>query len=271
MRNPLHTTKPSLLFFLYLLMLTAITRPLAAAELSLAVHPLLSAERTRQVYQPLVDYLSQASGQKIKLVTNINYLAHWQAMKREQYDLILDGPHFTAYRINKMNYTALAKFPGLMSHSLVAHEDNMILEPSELIGKTIATTASPALAALYLNLIFPNPMRQPNIVETPNVDQAAELAMQGKVAAAIIPTPIVARYPGLVTIYVTEQGPSLGISASPMLSAELQQSLRSALLDATNNPAGRKALESLTAETLEPANNSTFQDMDLLLEGTWGY
>jgi phosphonate transport system substrate-binding protein len=243
----------------------------AAAELTFAVHPVLPQARTIQVYQPLAAYLSKATGQNIKLVTNSNFLTHWQAMKRGQYDLILDGPHFTDYRVKKMGYTVLAKLPEVVSYTLVANENQMVLEPVELVGKTIATTASPAIGALRLVELYPNPLRQPTIVETPDSEQAAELAVQGKVTAAIIPAPLVGRYPNLTTVATTEQIPSPGISASPKVSPELQQALRRALLDAPNSPDGRKALEALNTPTLEAADNTSFQGLERLLEGMWGY
>jgi len=243
----------------------------AVAELTFAVHPVLPQARTIQVYQPLVSYLSKATGQDIKLVTSANFLTHWQMMKRGGYDLILDGPHFTDYRVKKMGYTVLAKLPEVVSHALVANEDQMILEPAELVGKTIATTAAPAVGALQLAELYPNPLRQPTIVETPDFQEAAELAAQGKVVAAMIPSPLVGRYPNLTTVLTTAQVPSPGISASPKVGGELQQALRRALLDAPNSPDGRKALEALNTGALEPADNSSFQGMAKLLEGIWGY
>lgn len=262
---------PALHRLVAMLALLAATLPVLAAELTFAVHPVLPQARTVQVYQPLVDYLSQATGQKIRLVTNTNFLTHWQAMKRDKYDLILDGPHFTAYRIARMGYTALAKLPEVISYTLVANENQMILEPTELIGKTIATTPAPAIGALRLAEIYPNPLRQPAIVETPDAEQAAELAVQGKVAAAMIPAALVGRYPGLTTVLTTEQVPSPGISVSPAVSVELQQALRRALLDAPNTPEGRKALEALNVPALEPADDDSFHGLERLLEGMWGY
>lgn len=257
--------------FIAMLALLAAATGAAAADLTFAVHPVLPQARTMQVYQPLAAYLSKATGQNIKLVTNSNFLTHWQAMKRGQYDLILDGPHFTDYRVKKMGYTVLAKLPEVVSYTLVANENQMILEPAELVGKTIATTASPAVGALRLVELYPNPLRQPTIVETPDSEDAAEMAVQGKVAAAMIPAPLVGRYPSLTTVATTEQIPSPGISASPKVSAELQQALRRALLDAPNTPDGRKALEALNAPLLEAADNKSFQGMERLLEGMWGY
>jgi phosphonate transport system substrate-binding protein len=243
----------------------------SAAELTFAVHPVLPQQRTLQVYQPLADYLSRATGQTIRLVTSPNFLTHWQMMKRGGYDLILDGPHFTDYRVQKMGYTVLAKLPDVVSYTLVANENLMVLEPAELVGKTIATTAAPAVGALRLVELYPHPLRQPTIVETPDSEQAAELAVQGKAAAAMIPAPLVGRYPSLTTVATTEQLPSPGISASPAVSAELQQALRRALLDAPNTPDGRTALEALNAPALEPADNGSFQGQERLLEGMWGY
>jgi phosphonate transport system substrate-binding protein len=253
------------------LTLLAVVTGATAAELTFAVHPVLPQARTIQVYQPLATYLSKATGQNIKLVTSPNFLAHWQMMKRGEYDLILDGPHFTDYRVKKMGYTVLAKLPEVVSHALVANEEQMILEPAELVGKTIATTAAPAVGALQLAELYPNPLRQPRIVETPDFQEAAELAAQGKVAAAMIPSPLVGRYPNLITVHTTTQVPSPGISASPKVGAELQQALRRALLDAPNNPDGRKALEALNTAALEAADDSSFQGMAQLLEGMWGY
>jgi ABC-type phosphate/phosphonate transport system, periplasmic component len=262
---------PALYRLVSVISLLIITLPAMAAELTFAVHPVLPQARTVQVYEPLANYLSRVTGQKIRLVTNSNFLTHWQAMKRDKYDLILDGPHFTDYRVKNMGYTVLAKLPDVVSYTLVSNENLMIMEPSELVGKTIATTASPAIGALRLVELYPNPLRQPTIVETPDSEQAAELTVQGKVAAAMIPAPLVGRYPSLVTVVTTEQLPSPGISASPAVSPELQQALRRALLDAPNSADGRKALEALNAPVLEPADNKSFQGLERLLEGMWGY
>jgi ABC-type phosphate/phosphonate transport system substrate-binding protein len=274
MINKFHGARRSSAFLsrpVLMLVLLAATTMTTAAELTFAVHPVLPQQRTLQIYQPLADYLAQVTGQQIRLITSSNFLAHWQMMKRDNYDLILDGPHFTAYRTKNMGYTVLAKLPDIVSYTLVANEEQMILDPLELIGKTIATTPSPALGALRLIEIYPNPLRQPILVETPDSEQAAELAVQGEVVAAMIPAPLVGRYPSLTTVTTTEQLPSPAISASPAVDLELQQALRQALLNAPNNPEGRKALEALNAPLLEAADNQRFQGLERLLEGMWGY
>lgn len=245
--------------------------PLKAAELTLAVHPVLPTKQTVAIYQPLADYLSQATGHTIRLETTNNFLVHWQKMKRGNFDLILDGPHFTGYRVQKMGYTALAKLPEVVSYTLVAHEDLFVLEPRDLIGKTIATLPSPGLGALRLADLYPNPMRQPRIVEADNSVAAAEKVLDGQAAAAIIPAPLVGRFPTLVTVTTTEQVPAPAISASSKVEPSVQQAIKKALLEAANHPVGQKALEAVNTTAFEPGDNATYAPYAELLQEVWGY
>lgn len=245
--------------------------PVHAADLRFAVHPVLPKQETIRVYEPLVKYLEQATGLSIELVTTGNFLVHWQLVRRGELQLILDGPHFTGYRADKMGYTALAKFPAVVSYTLVANADAFILDASELVAKRIATTPSPALGALRLTQLFPNPMRQPQIVEADDSLKAAELALAGETVAAIIPTQMVARFPGLITVTSTEQVPAPALSASPEVSPELKERIRQALLSAHENDAGRRALEPINVPRFEPADNAGYAGQAKLLEGVWGY
>jgi ABC-type phosphate/phosphonate transport system substrate-binding protein len=243
----------------------------AADELLFAVHPVLSEQRTREVYQPLVDYLQQATGQRIRLATTPNFLVHWQKMKRGDLHFILDGPHFTDYRLQKMGYTLLAKLPDVVSYTLVANEDQFALEPSDLIGKTVATSGSPALGALRLAQMYPHPTRQPRIIETDDSNAAAEMAVAGKVAGAMIPAPLVGRYPSLTTVATTEQVPAPGISAGPAVDAKVREAVRQALFAAANSEAGRAALKAVTIEAFEAADAAAYRGQQQLLDGVWGF
>lgn len=261
--------RPSIFALASVLWLTAL--PAQAAEWSFAIHPVLPRERTVEVYQPLLDYLKQATGHSFRLETSGNFLSYWHLMKRGNFDLVLDGPHFTDYRAQKMGYMVLAKLPDVVSYTLVANENLMALEPTDLIGKTIATTPSPALGALRLAELYPNPLRQPTIVETDDSVDAAEKVVAGKVAGAMIPAPLVGRFPSLTTVATTGQVPSPAISASTKVPTDVQQAIKKALLEAPNHPAGKKALEAMNTPTLEDSNNHAYAGMARLLEGVWGY
>ena len=132
-----------------------------AQEQALRLAVYLPQTQTRDTYQPLANYLSARIDRPVELVTTLNFLTHWQLFKRENYEMVLDGPHFTDYRVQKMGYRPLVKFPSLVSYSLVTSEDVLVLEPDDLIGRKIAVPPSPGLGALWLNTIFTKPLQQP--------------------------------------------------------------------------------------------------------------
>lgn len=255
-----------------LLFVTSLTVTAAnAVEYTLAVHPVLPTAETRKVYQPLANYLAQKTGHDFTIITNTNFLTHWQTTKKGEYDLILDGPQFTGYRLEKLNYTVLAKFPDVVSYTLVAGENEMILEPKELIGKKVATTPSPALGALRLHRLFPNPLRQPAFVETDDSETSAEFVLEGKAQAAIIPAAMVGNYPQLITVINTEQLPAPAFSASPEVEDEVKSAISRALLEAENSDEGRKVLNSLQIERFTSSDGSEYRPHAKLLEGMWEY
>jgi phosphonate transport system substrate-binding protein len=256
---------------LLLILLFGWHNSLLAGEYTLAIHPVLSPEQTRQAYRPLLDYLAEKTGHSFTIITNSNFLTHWQSTKKDKYDLVLDGPQFTGYRVRKLDYTVLARFPDVVSYTLVAGEDELVLDAKELIGKTIATTPSPALGALRLQQIYPNPLRQPRIMETNSSTVAAERVLQGKANAAIIPAAMVGNFPQFITVLNTEQVPAPALSASPRVKAEMSQAISQALLEASENPKGKKALETINIERFIASDGSEYRPHAELLKGMWEY
>jgi phosphonate transport system substrate-binding protein len=242
-----------------------------ADDLSLSVYPILPSQEARRAFLPLANYLHRRTGHNIQILTSVNYLAHWQVTRRGQSALILEGPHMIDYRVKKMKYTVLAKIPEVVSFSVVAHRDQMLMDPGDLIGRSVATMPSPSLGALRLNEFFPNPLRQPLLVEVDDMEQAVKSVMDNKAAAALIPSSMVSRYPELSTIATTEQAPAPGIVAAPWVSEETKRALRQALVEAHMDPEGQAALEVLRLPRFDPGAPEQFAGYAKLLEGMWGY
>jgi ABC-type phosphate/phosphonate transport system substrate-binding protein len=244
-----------------------------AAEYTLVVQPVQSPETTATAFQPLADYLSKATGEKIELVTALNFLTYWETMKKgDQYDLILDAAHFTDYRIKRLNYIPLVKVASVVSFSLVTRDDHAVLDTRELIGKRLAVLPSPSMGYVRLNQIFPNPLRQPVIVPVNNAEKAAELVKDGKADAAMIPSPMVGSRPYLYTVQTTAQVPHMALSASPRVPEVVRKAIRDALLSAPKTPAGRKLLANLNlGADFEPATVDVYAGYSRLLTGVYGY
>jgi len=244
---------------------------LSAAEYRLIVHPILPAERTEQIYRHLTDYLSKATGETIRLEVAHNYVSYWQDVRRGGYHLIMDGPHLTDYRIQRMGYIPLAKITDVVSYSLVASPDELVLDAIELTGKRVATIPSPSLGAVRLAHLFPNPMRQPIVVAAEDSLAALEMVKNGKASAAMVPTPLAGLYPSLTTVLTTEQTPHVAISASPDLPAPVRNAVRQALINAGNTSEGKRMLEAINVPGFEAADASMYKGLQTLLQGVWGY
>lgn len=260
-----------------LLLLTALMISLAsfatrAETFNLVVQPILPAKKTVDFYKPLARYLSKKSGVNIKVVAAANFIAYWETMKKgDEYDIIIDAAHFTDYRVKKMGYTVLAKVPDAVSYSLVTAEDELILDPSELIGKRIAIMSSPSLGAIRLEHMYPNTLRQPVIVESSNSREAIDKVLNGKATGAVVPTPIAGQYTNLNTVTTTPQVPHMAFSVSKRVPRNIATLLKQALLDAAEDPEGRQMLSAINFPGFVDASNELYSGHASLLEGVWGY
>ncbi len=244
--------------------------------LELAIQPVLSEAKTKKAFKPLAEYLSKVTGKQVVVKTMPNFMAYWDTVRRaDSYDLILDAAHFTDYRRKKYGYKILAKIPDSVSYSLIVLEDNFIFDPSELIGKRIATLGAPSIGAARLDALFPNPMRQPIIVEVANADKGIKMLLDKDVFAAIIPTPLVSRTmaegKNISVVMVTEPAPHIAISASPKMDANTVAIIRKAIIAANKSPAGKKMLKDIGFSQFDPANAEIYSGQEKLLQKYWGY
>lgn len=244
-----------------------------AAEYKLAIQPILPEKELIEIYQPLADYLSKATGQTITISTERSFTFYWYKMykKREGFDLVLDAAHFTDYRIQRQGYQAIVKVPDTVSFSIVTREDNLVLDIEELTNKRIATMPSPSMGAMRLEELFPNPVRVPLYIYELDANEAAESVLSGKADAAIIPTPLASQYSNLNTVMTTDPVPHMALSASPDVPADVVEKIRTALVEANKTPDGKIMLSQLKLDKFEATDNATYAGYAKLLEGVYGY
>jgi phosphonate transport system substrate-binding protein len=245
---------------------------LQAAGFRLAVPPFLPQAEMKAEYTKMTDYLGKNIGTPVELVTSSSYLGYWDTMRKGAgYELVFDNAPMIDFLVQRQNYTVLAKIAGVVSQSLVTREDTAILDPQELLGKPVATIASPNLSALVLFQMFPNPMRLPDFKYANNAREAIDMVLKGKVVAALVPTPIAILYDNLNVVTSSKQLPHLAIAAAPSVPADVQAKIRQALLQADKTPEGRAMLDMLNTSGFEAASNATYAGHAELLKGTYGY
>jgi ABC-type phosphate/phosphonate transport system substrate-binding protein len=246
------------------------------AELRLAIQPVLSESRTRAAFAPLAEYLQKATGRKVVIKTMPNFLAYWDLVRKaDEYDLSLDAAHFTSYRADKGEFEVLAKIPDFVSYSIVVRQENLVFEPSELTGKSVATLGAPSIGAARLNAMFPNPMRQPTMIEVSSAETGMQKLLSGEVFAAILPTPIVAQYMGnnepVSVVSTTEPIPHIALCASIRLDAATRENIRSALTGAAETTEGQKMLREIGFAKFDPATSRIYEGQAGILKQYWGY
>lgn len=247
------------------------TASAVADTFTVGVQPILPAKATQAAYTPLMKYLEQKTGHKYQLVTAPNFLSYWQEMKKGKYQITLDAAHLADYRSQKMGYKVIAKVLDVVSFTLVTGEDVFAFEPSELVGKRIASLASPSRGALTLDTFFTNPIRQPILIEVTNAQDAVQKVLDKKADGAIIPTPLVGGFPQLNVVATQEQWPHMAISTSGDISTDVTASIQTALIDAANNPEGQKMLETINFPGFEKADADIYKGYSDILKGFWGF
>jgi len=247
-----------------------------AADLVLTVQPILSETQTRAAFQPLADYLTKATGRTIVIRTRPNFMAYWDDVRRGAgVDLVLDAAHFTDYRLKKHGYQVVAKIPDTVSYTLIVSDQNPIIDPAELIAKRVATLGVPSIGAARLNALFPNAARQPKIVEVDSAEEGMKLLLEGKVQAAILPTPIVsqqmAQGGGITVVLTTEPIPHIALSVAPSIDSATRERVRAALVGADKTPEGRAMLQAIGFPRFDPATANVYNGQAKILQDYWGY
>ena len=272
--NPLPRRNAAVALLLVWLMSGAVRAEVS--ELVLGVAPLLDEAETRAQFQPLCNYLANITRLPCRVGTTPNFLSYWETMRQgKDYNLILDEAHFTDYRTQKMNYTVLAKIPDTVTYSLIVPRTAKWNDPARLAGRRIATLGIPSMGAAQLNGLFPKATKQPIPVEVDSAADGFALLHNARVAAAILPTPLVreeiVRGAPLRVLLSTVPLPHMAVSAAPDIGPELRRTLRQALLNAHKSDAGRAMLANLGIARFDPANATVYKGQARVLQEYWGY
>jgi ABC-type phosphate/phosphonate transport system substrate-binding protein len=249
--------------------------PVQEKALTLVVQPPQGEITAPGANQALANYLAQAVGTRIVVVTPPNFLAHWEMVRRNNgIDLVLDDAHFTDYRVQRFGFHVLVKAPGTTSFSLVAPHGARVKDPLSLAGKKVASFGPPSIGATRLNAMFPNPARRPSIIDIATVQQGIELLEQRKVEAAMLPTAAIDEHVArgrLIVLTTMEPTPRMALSASPAVSVAMREKIRAALLRADESENGKRLLQNLRYSHFELAAAATYANHERLLREVWGY
>jgi ABC-type phosphate/phosphonate transport system substrate-binding protein len=248
----------------------------AAAELIFTSPPRESRAKGVEVYQPVADYLSKVTGQKVTYQYPDNWLVYQRDMQKGMYDIVFDGPSFVGWRQDKQGHVPLVKLPGKMVFSVMVKKDQSKIQTLKaLTGRTICAFPPPNIATLTVLYEFDNPSRLPLIVEVKNFSEAYKGVLSGKCSAGILPKKnyeqLAAELGGAQTIFTSKPISNQAFTAGPRISAELREKIAKALLSPEGQAATLKLRQEFKVENFEPASKEEYTGLGKLLRSTWGF
>lgn len=247
--------------------------PARAADLKLMVEPFYTPERAAEVYQPLIAYLSTATGHRFELVTPRNYHFFWRDVRQDvKVDLMLAEPPITDFRVRRFQAEPLVRTAETTSYTLLASDqiENPTLD--SLVGRSIVTMPSPSLGFAWLLEFYPNPVAQPNILSSASSwRDGVEIVFAGEADATIVPTWLKDQYPNLVPLRTSRELPGIALSASAGLDPAIKQSITDALLKLHEDPSVYEVLNELGITRFEATSATEYAGAEQMLREFYGY
>lgn len=247
--------------------------------ITMTTAPTQSVEDTHKLYGPLAEYLSEAIGNQVKLVPVRNFLEYTSKMRKDEFDIIFDGPHFVSWRMRHTEHVPLARLPGELVFMAAVKDGGTISKIDQLVGKKVCAVNSPNLATLMVLDAFPNPVRQPVIVSERSFKGAMECLKKGRGVAAILPIKFWNKFEkkgktkGFRSLYTTKKQPlpPRTFSISRRVDAATREKIRQALLDAEGKPGAVPLLDRFRSKNFVVARESEYHDLSRLLLSVWGF
>lgn len=241
--------------------------------------PTQSVAETNEIYGPLARYLSEASGKTVKLVPVRNFLEYTSRMRKDEFDMIFDGPHFVSWRMENKDHVPLARLPGELIFMVAVKDGGTISKMDELVSKKVCAVNSPNLATLMILDAFPNPVRQPVIVSEQSFQDAMKCLKDGKGEAAFLPIKFWKKFEkggktkGFRLMYETSKQPlpPRTFSMSKRVDADTREKIRQALINAEGKAEVQPLLDRFRSKKFIEARDSEYADLSRLLLSIWGF
>lgn len=268
------------MFYRFILCLSLVLcAPTVSAQFVLSAPPREDAAEAERFYAPLAKELSRIIGDKVVFDAPESWAAYSRNIQEGNYDFVLDGPHFVAWRIAHTGHVPLVRLDGHLDYTLFTHQDG----PASLDAlkfEKVCSMASPNLAAVVLLAQF-SPYHAPTLVAPRGgVKGSFEAFLDARCSAVILPSYFLEKLPpektaGLRPVFTSNKLANLTLTAGPRVDPRVHADLVAALGQAHTLPTLKPLLQKLAGNgtgIFLPATSSDYAGNEKLLEGVvWGW
>ena len=247
----------------------------AAQPLIFATAPTHSTQKTLEIYQPIVDYLSEVTGQEIVINTASTFIDYNNNLQKNTYDIIFDGPHFVGWRMEKFNHTPVARLPGYIKIVIVVKKNSNITSLKQLHGQRVCSFPSPNMLTMAFFEYFDNPIRQPVPVPARGFKGLEKCLERDDVVAAVLRDKMWAKMKNKeqfrILLAPDKSYPERTFSVSDRIDDDTRKKITYALLSRQGQESLQKVLKTFKRDRLVPARPGEYKDLGLLLTPVWGF
>ena len=246
----------------------------AKALIVMSISPGLDEAEYRALYQPVADELTEILEEEVRLDYSGDWLTFSKRMRQGDFDLVIDGPHFIAWRVQAINlgHRGLAQLAGTESYSLVTSRDSKRNRLEDFNNVEICSRNSPAIGTVYFLSQFSNPVLQPRIIQRESGEEALEAMVDGRCEAAIIRTDRVSQSQGFRIVEQSPDFPKPGVTVRSNLPPYVQDLIQEYFVG--NEEVAEKLSRNWQFNdeaSIEPFEPARYEPVDLLTAKVWGW
>ena len=247
----------------------------ADQPLIFATAPTHSTDKTLEIYQPVIDYLRQKTGQEIIIQTAATFTDYNNNIQNNSYQIVFDGPHYVGWRVDKFGHVPIARLPGQIKIAVVIKKDSKIGQLEQLVGKRVCTFPSPNMLTMAFLENFPNPIRQPVLVPAQGFKGLEQCLNRDDVVGAVIRDKMwgkMANKDNLAIMFITDKTyPERTFSVSSDVDLETRRNITYALLSDEGQQHLKKVFTTFKKDRLIPAKPEEYTNLGNLLKPVWGF
>lgn len=249
------------------------------ADLIFSAPPRGTEAQERATYEPLVEAMSQAMGEKVRYVYPLDFNEYSFDMQKGRYDIVFDGPHFSQWRVANLNHVILVNLPEHLQFLVVtpvARTNVNTLE--DLIYESVCAQMTPQLGTLMLLQNYYERAVEPKMHLVHGEDNVFSDFKSGKCTVAVLRDKTYFKMPkadraAYKVIYKSAVAPNDAITASRKITPRQ----RKALIALLTNPETAKVADpiferfSKNAVAFKVADPDLFEGLEQLLLLAFGW
>lgn len=251
----------------------------ATDEFIFVTAPTHSSQETTKLYTPIVDFLSKKTGKKFKLHIPHNFIQYSKQMQDGKYDMVFDGPHLSAWRVERLQHTPIIRFPGQIKIVIATQEKSKITKMKDLeYGAKVCAFVPPNMLTMAMLSHFPSPARQPSLVRVQGFKKMMQCIKKGKGDAAVLRDKLWGKAKksgaskGLHIIAKPPQGyPERTFTVGPKINTELRTKITQLLLSKEGRKVSAPLLKRFKKKNFIIANQGEYIGLSNLINTVWGF